>query len=168
VWKEIRNFGGVLLAGAIAYAISGPIAAALAGFVGVVFLVVGGLQERRDAPAERFAPTLTEVRDARAAQARMEREELERDTARIRHQQTSAEWAQMQRSQKVDEYYRALKEWMDRKQAALGSHARLIPIEPVAAEGEDPQLVKEAWLKYKSEQQKQFQPKPPAYPPYWR
>jgi hypothetical protein len=147
----VGGLGLALVSGALFALARGTIWALiflLTGLVLILHAILGHAQG--DNPPTRLTPTLKEMCEAREAQARMKREEIERDTAKIRHHQTAAEWAGMQRCQKIDEYYRAIKEMAERERSEKGGGIR-IPMEVAAAPGEDPELVKEAWMKYKAE-----------------
>lgn len=151
-WSEIvGGLGLTLVGGALLVLVRGTEWASIFLFIGVVLILHAkfGHAQRNNLPPP-LTPTLKEMCEAREAQARMEREEIERETAKIRHHQTAAEWAAMQRRQKVDEYYRTIRELTEKERAEKGGGIR-IPTEVTAAPGEDPELVKEAWLKYKAE-----------------
>jgi hypothetical protein len=128
--------------------------------VGLGALVVGALfllyaSRRNQESMRQLAPTLKEMCETREAQAKAETAEIERATAQIRHRQTAAEWEKLERSQKTDEYYRQIKELAETERAKSGGGIRT-PLEPTAAPGEDPELVKEAWLRYKREIEETF------------
>ena len=151
-WIEIVGGLGLTLIGcALSVLVRGTGWAFILFSIGVVLILraLFGHAEGNDAPA-RLAPSLKEMCEAREAQARMERQEIERETAKIRHHQTAAEWAAMQRDQKMDEYYQAIRNLAEKERAEKGGGIR-IPMKVTAAPGEDPELVKEAWLKYKAE-----------------
>jgi hypothetical protein len=145
----------ILIAPAVAKVLSGNLAALVSCFLGIVVVIVLVLRSDRAVSAGRFVPTLKEMCEGREAQARMEREELDREAARINHQRIANELATAKATQEMYKYYRAIKNHTEGVRAMEGGGVR-IPLEPIAAPGEDPELVREAWLRYKAEIEETF------------
>lgn len=87
----------------------------------------------------------------RKAKAEAEKAEIERDTAVIRRSRESLEWAKLDQEQKIDDLLRQIEK---ASEAASADRNKPIFFDHVqAAEGEDGELLQEAFRRYKKKQQ---------------
>jgi len=83
----------------------------------------------------------------RESRAKAKKAEIEAQTANISHSMKLNEWNNMQREEKIREYYKQIEK---AEQMASRGRPRPVYFEEVSpAEGEDPELVQEAFERYK-------------------